>query len=92
MLRALNRARTELSASTCPYQLFAVVHPHSSADDAIYVHTENPNKTEFPYTFSNAEPIDELPPFLVGHVDPKLYSVLKQRHGKELSFVIQPRA
>lgn len=92
LLRALNRARSELFTAACPNQLFALVHPDSSADDAIYVHTANPNGTEFPCAFANAALVDSLPRLLAGRVDPALYSVLQQRHGEEVSFVIQPRA
>ena len=92
LLRALNRARAELSTATCPNQLFALIHPGSSADDAIYVHTANPNGSEFPCVFPNAIPVSQLPPLLAGRIDPSQYSVLLQRYGKEISFVIQPRA
>lgn len=92
LLRALDRARTELATVSSPHQLFALVHPGSSADDAIYVHTPNPNGSEFPCAFSNAAPVSELPPLLVGRVDLSRYSVLLQRYGSEVFYVIQPRA
>lgn len=92
LLRALAHARTELAVASVPHQLFALVHPGSSADDALYVHTPNPNGTEFPCAFSSATPISELPPLLVGRVDLSKYSVLLQRDGDEPSYVIQPRA
>ena len=62
------------------------------SDDAIYVHTPNPNGTEFPCTFDNAAPVSELPPLLAGRVDLSMYSVLLQKYGSEVSYVIQPRA
>lgn len=92
VLRALDRARRELAGTTQPYQLFAIVYPRSSIDDAVYVHTENPNGTEFPLRFSGAVPIDTLPPLLAGRVNLKLYSVLKQRHDEgDVSFIIEVR-
>ena len=92
LLRALSRARAELSTVTCACQLFALVHPKSSADDAIYVHTENPNGTEFPCQLPNAVPVDQLPTLLAGRIDSSLYQVFRQGHGKEIAFVIEARA
>jgi len=77
LLLALARARKELLSQQTPFQLFATIHPNSSADDAIYIHTPNPNGSEFPLTFENAKPIASLPPLLNGRVNQNHYMVLK---------------
>src|SRR2546423_6109307 len=51
VLAALRRARAELSGSSQAHQLFALVHPHNSGDDGVFVHTPNPNGTPFPHEF-----------------------------------------
>jgi hypothetical protein len=77
LLTALARARVELAAQPVAYQLFAAVYPKSSADDALYVHTRNPNSTPFPYAFEDAVPAAALPPLLAASVDRQHYRVLK---------------
>ncbi|MBI4998079.1 MAG: hypothetical protein HZC22_14535 [Rhodocyclales bacterium] len=91
LLKALGRARRELASAEQPNQLFALIHPHRSGDDAVFVHTANPVGGDFPMSYWNAEAVTYLPPFLAGRVDLKLYSVIKQRHDGEVSFVIEAR-
>ena len=91
LLHALARARRELKSFGGPYQLFATVHPASSADDAIYVHTENPNGTPFPCEHTGAIPVASLPQPLAGEVSLIHYEVLSLGSGKEKYFVLIPR-
>ncbi len=34
-----------------PIQVWFVIDPHDAAQDAVYAHTQNPNRANFPYTF-----------------------------------------
>lgn len=88
LLVALERARRELATCGMSYQLFATVHPCSSTDDAVYVHTENPNGSPFPLDFGYATPLSVLPPLLCGKVNPDHYVVLKAGESGELHFII----
>ena len=81
VLRALNRARLELQGASTPYQLFAGIYPRSSGDDAIYVHTANPNSTEFPVQFEGTLEVQSLPPMFAHRIDLSFYRVLKTRQG-----------
>jgi hypothetical protein len=90
LLVALSRARNELALSSQPYQLFAVVHVSDAGSDAIYVHTENPNGTEFPLSHSGRV-LQSLPPLLAGRVDLNKYRVFSQHEGKEHCYVIEPK-
>lgn len=92
LLEALRRARVELASSTQPYQLFALVHPRSSGDDAVYVHTPNPNGSAFPCTFAGASEVRHLPPLLAGKVDLTQYEVSAMPSQEGSYFVIQPRS
>ena len=49
--------RVALQAAGCPRpaQVWLVVDPSDSAQDAIYVHTPNPNADNFPYTFEGVQ-------------------------------------
>ena len=91
LLQALTRARLELSRTDKPYQLFALVHTKDSANDALYVHTENPHNTEFPCTLWGRK-TEFLGPLLAGRVNLARYVVLVNAHGKGTSYVIQPIA
>jgi hypothetical protein len=55
-LRALFAAweRVEVLAekSGTPWQSWVVVHAEDSGQDAVYLHTPNPNRDNFPYPFS----------------------------------------
>lgn len=48
LLRALSRARFELTNYGKPFQIFGYVDLKNSSNDALYVHTPNPNGSEFP--------------------------------------------
>jgi hypothetical protein len=72
--------------------LFALVHPHSSGDDAVFVHTSNPEGSEFPMPYWQPEVVTHLPPLLAGRVDLQLYSVVRQHHGAKMSFVVETRS
>lgn len=88
LLVALGRARRELATCGMPCQLFATVHPRSSTDDAVYVHTENPNGSPFPLDFGYATPLSVLPPLLSGKVSSNHYSVLKAGDPDDPYFII----
>lgn len=92
VLKALCKARLELSDTKQPYQLFALIHPNSSGDDGIFVHTPNPNGSEFPCTFVDAVEIQVLPPLLVTRINLETYTVLSQLQGKDKFFIIMPRS
>jgi hypothetical protein len=91
LLNALRRARAELSGSVQAHQLFALVHPRSSADDGVFVHTPNPNGLAFPCTFERAAAVPTLPPLLAGRVDLALYEVYAVPNEEGFYFVVQPR-
>jgi hypothetical protein len=91
LLGALRRARVELSEHKEPYQLFALIYPHSSAEDAIYVHTPNPNGSPFPIAFDGATLLHTLPPILAGRVDRALYDVYRVPAKDGIYFVVQPQ-
>lgn len=82
----------ELATFSGPYQLFAIVHLRRPTENAIYVHTPNPNGTPFPCAFPDAACLTVLPGLLAVRIDLTRYAVLKQKHGKEACYIIQPLA
>lgn len=91
LLNALARARLELRNAAQPCQLFATIHPKSSMDDALYVHTPNPNGTPFPADYGDAKKLVSLPPLLAGRVSLERYAVFAVGQGDSRYFVIEPR-
>lgn len=89
LLVALSRARDELALSTKPYQLFASINIGDAGSDAVYVHTENPNGTEFPITHTG-QALVSLPPLLAGRIDLERYRVFAESSGKERYYVVEP--
>lgn len=90
LLQALARARIELKNQSMAHQVFATVHVPGSANNALYVHTENPHAA-FPCKLSGRA-LAFLPATLAGRVDLRLYEVLSSHSQGEISYVIQPRA
>jgi hypothetical protein len=88
LLVALVQATNELAKSNQQYQLFAVVHICDRGGDAIYVHTENPNGTNFPVTFPGKR-IDVVPCLLAGRVDLCKYNVYEYGEGDDRSYTIE---
>ena len=90
LLVALSRARLELMSAKQPYQLFAVINLSDSGDDAIYVHTNNPNGTKYPIVHLG-RPTHSLPPLLAGRVDLNIYRVVVRHENTSSTYVIEPR-
>ena len=90
LFTALTRARLELAQWGRPYQLFAAVYPLSSGDDAIYVHTPNPNGTEFPLVHAEAQRLESAPRLLMGKIPRSGYTVYALRTVSNPCFVVVP--
>ena len=88
LLVALAQAKNELTKSNQPHQLFAVVHIGDRGSDAIYMHTENPNGSDFPVTFTGKR-IDVLPRLLAGRVDLCKYNVYMCGDVDDRSYTIE---
>jgi hypothetical protein len=91
LLRALRNVRNELRSYQQPYQLFAYVDLKSSADDALYVHTPNPNGTEFPCPIDSESEPATAPPLLAARLDLSLYEIRRKRSPDGSVYYIVPR-
>jgi hypothetical protein len=90
-LRALRRARLELNAQDKPFQLFAYIDLAASENDAVYVHTPNPNGTAFPHVLSNCNGEALPPPLLARRVDRRLFKVLRSSEPSSHVYYLLPR-
>jgi hypothetical protein len=65
LFTAFRRVIAQLASTTEPVQVFVSIAPASEAEqDALYVHTPNPNGTPFPHPFEGVH-WDAPPPLLV---------------------------
>ena len=88
LMQALVRARHELQTQRLPYQLFAYIDRDESGQDALYVHTENPNGTSFPCELIGRE-LQTVPALLAGLVAIDRYRVLLAQGGRH--YYVSPR-
>ena len=87
LLHAFRRAQVELASFPGPYQVFASITPDDSANDAVYVHTPNPNGTPFPMV-PFGKRISTLPPLLAGRLDQERYQVFRHGSGSSATYTI----
>lgn len=91
LLRALKNARLELSAHGQPFQLFAYVDLNESANDALYVHTPNPNGSDFPSPIDRVSSVVAVPPILAGRVDLSRYEIRRYKEVDQAIYYVVPR-
>ncbi len=92
IFHAFRRAQRELAAQSIPYQVFLNISLHDSASDAIYVHTPNPNSTDFPVDYGYCSFITHAPPLLAGCVDLNRYSIGRETIGKDTWYTVIPKS
>ena len=71
-------------------QFFATIC-EDTGDNAIYIHTENPNGTEFPAKFENTDWVCEVPLELVVIVDMSTYEIGKTQYSNEVGYVLRKK-
>ncbi len=89
---AFRLAQLELASQPIPYQVFINISLQDSASDALYVHTPNPNLTEFPIPLEGGVHLADVPRLLRGHVDLKRHKILVKREGKEAFYTVIPKS
>ena len=92
LLTALCRARIELAQLEQPHQLFAYVDLKNSGNDALYVHTPNPNGTPFPSPIEAVSTPAAAPPLLAARIDSSRYEVRRYNGLNTTIFYVIPRA
>jgi hypothetical protein len=90
LLVALTQAKVELAQSNQAHQVFASIHITDPGSDAIYVHTENPNGTEFPLVHIGTR-IHSIPALLASRIDLARFNVFASEYEGERYYVIEPK-
>jgi hypothetical protein len=90
---AFGRALKQASESHRPVQVFVSIAPHSDADqDALYVHTPNPNGTLFPHAFEDVRWDVPPPLFLRAFVEGKPWQIGAAPRDRSVWWIIRPRS
>lgn len=61
----------KLKESGNDYQLFGIIYDYDSAADGLYVHTQNPNRTDFPFKPETSTVVNLRNSDLVSYLDSK---------------------
>jgi hypothetical protein len=89
---AFKRTLVETSASSVPAQVFVGLAPAChSEQDALYVHTPNPNGTPFPHSFNGVRWDIATPAFLRRFVDGEAWEIGALSGKDEGWWVVRPR-
>jgi hypothetical protein len=51
LIRTFNSVERQVKSWEKPHQIWIIVDPADSGQDAIYLHTPNPNKKNYPYEY-----------------------------------------
>lgn len=84
-------AETLAESLTKPIQIFATIC-EDTGSNAVYLHTENPNGTIFPYPFENSEWNVTPPLELYNIVDLTIHEIGKEIFPDEVVYVIRKKA
>jgi hypothetical protein len=74
-LITLRRAARSAEGWPRPIQVWMIIDPYDSAQDAVYAHTPNPNRELFPYPFDVVDWTAECPPLLDGVLQADLHQI-----------------
>ncbi len=70
MFTEFEKIKSQIQSFSLPYQLWIFIDENDSCYDAIYIHTENPNKSPFPIKLESCENSSnntELYDYVVSH-------------------------
>ena len=71
-------AETKIFTRKDAIQIFSTIC-QDTGNNAIYIHTKNPNGTNYPFCFEQTELTDEIPTELIGVVDLSVYEIVKTK-------------
>jgi hypothetical protein len=85
----VDKALAELSVWSKPSQCWFLAEDNDSGEDALYVHTPNPNRQNFPYPFEGVKWQVSAPSWLASHFpEPDFVHGQSQFNGATLHWVV----
>ena len=92
LFRLFRRIQATVKCKQFNAQVFAVVTECEPGQDAVFIHSANPNSTPYPYWPTDARWLDSLPSWLATHVAIERYHVGLQVWNGKKSYFIQRRS
>jgi hypothetical protein len=89
LFQLYHEIENRLDAWSKPAQTWAVIDAHDSSQDAVYIHTANPNQDNFPYQFESVVWDADRPSWLVEFVDSGKYQVGRYVFNEAVSFWVR---
>ena len=77
---------------TCAWQSWLLIDPADSSQDAIYLHTPNPNRDNFPYPFDGVSWGVESPSWLADFVGPLDVDLGRSEHDGAVLYWVRRAA
>jgi hypothetical protein len=90
LCHAFHRAQRELASQPIPFQLFLCIFRKNPGSDALYVHTKNPNGTEFPIQFDQYKKLSKVPPLLAGRFNTNDYCIYVESDNEDTWYTVVP--
>ena len=91
LFRLFRRIRAVAKSKRMSVQVFALVTESEPGQDAVFIHSANPNGTPYPYLPPALCWLDSLPSWLAPHVALERYQVGLQLFNGKKSYFIQRR-
>jgi hypothetical protein len=88
VFRTLRKFQNLTRYNKSKYQIFAYVHENEPENDAVYIHTENPNNSAFPCDLTVASWLTEIPFWLSRHISIDNYNVGLNEYEGEKYYLI----
>jgi len=89
LFKCYQNIKCQIDKSNFTSQVFMLISNSDSSQDAVYIHTENPNGTEYPEKFSGVQWNIKVPALLKGLNIPKHLQLGVQENNGELWYYLK---
>jgi len=88
LLEFYSELRNRLSNFHTKYQVWVFVHENDSANDAVYVHSPNPNAENFPFSINNIGGMEAKNQRLKAFLEGLGLDIIMYKHNGEISYYL----
>ena len=89
-LKFLEKIERQTKGNKRDFQAWIYLDGYSGCNDALYFHTENPDK-DFPYWLDNVEWNVEIPSILISLLDSSKFNIGRLKNKNKYSYIIQKK-
>jgi len=88
LLEFYRELKNRLSNFHTQYQVWVFIHENDSANDAVYVHSPNPNAENFPFSLNNIGGLETKNQRLKGFLEGLGLDILMYEHNDEILYYL----